>query len=137
MRVSVPPAGSGGAPLAEFIAAADVRPGAVLFPCAEDRHPDLEAGLQRNGIAVTPVPLYHTEAVADAQLPAIDDAITVFTSPSGVRAYADLSPPATRRVAIGPTTAAAMAAAGVACDAVAAEPTAAALIQSCLEIRNV
>ena len=100
------------------------------------RHPDLEAALQQRGIAVTPVPLYRTEALAGVQLPAIEDAITVFTSPSGVRAYAALSPQPGPHIAIGPSTAAAMATAGVRCDATAAEPTATALIRSCLEIRN-
>lgn len=136
MKPSVSAEGSGGASLAEHIAAANLPEGGVLFPCALERHPDLEAALQQRGVEVTAVPLYRTEALAGAQLPAVDDAITVFTSPSGARAYAALSPRPTLHVAIGPSTAAAMEAAGVACHATIPEPTATALIQTCLEIRN-
>lgn len=136
MKPTAALAGSGGALLAEHIAAAELPSGGVLFPCAEERHPDLEAALQQRGIAVTAVPIYRTEPLHGVALPAHDNSITVFTSPSGVRAFAEQPSTDSLHVAIGPSTAAAMATAGVRCDATAAEPTAAALIVTCLELRN-
>ena len=136
MKASASPLGSGGSLLAEHIATAELPPGGVVFPCAVERHPDLEAVLQQRNIAVTPMPLYRTEALDGVQLPAIDDAIIVFTSPSGVRAFAALPTRPFKHIAIGPSTAAAMAACGVRCDATTTDPTVAALIQTCLELRN-
>ena len=141
MRASAPPDGSGGAFLAQHIVARGTPPGGVLFPCADERHPDLEEALAAQGIAVRAVPLYRTESLAgpltSVVLPALDDVIIVFTSPSAVRAFATLSPMPAKHVAIGPSTAAAMESASVRCDATTSEPTAIALIQTCLELRNV
>lgn len=136
MIVRAPLAGSGGAALARHIVSAGVTK-AVLFPCAEERHPDFESVLGEHGIEVVAVPLYRTEPRSDAALPPLDDAIVVFTSPSSVRGFARRSAAAAKHVAIGASTAAAMEAESVRCDAVAAEPTAVALIQSCRELRNV
>jgi len=136
MVPATPAAGCGGALLAQHIANADVPTGGVLFPCAIDRHPDLEAGLQAAGVAVSPLPLYRTEQLPDVELPPLDDAILVFTSPSAVRAYASRTRAPARHLAIGPSTAAAMADVDLRCDGTAAEPTAMALIQTCLELSN-
>lgn len=137
MKVSASPEGSGGAFLAQHILVEGSPVGGVLFPCAVDRHPDLETALVAQSVAVTAVPLYRTEPLVDAKLPAIDNPIIVFTSPSAVRAFAASSSMPATHVAIGPSTAAAMASASVRCDATTSEPTVIALIQTCLELRNV
>ncbi|MBZ0152067.1 MAG: uroporphyrinogen-III synthase, partial [Planctomycetes bacterium] len=62
----------------------------------------------------------------------------VFTSPSAVRAFAARAHDAKARcIAIGPTTAAALTAAGLRCSAVAATPTAADLIPTLMETCDV
>jgi hydroxymethylbilane synthase len=137
MEVSASPEGSGGAFLAKQILAEGSPHGGVLFPCAVDRHPDLEAVLAAEGVAVTAVSLYRNEPLADVKLPAVDNPIIVFTSPSAVHAFAAASPMPATHVAIGPSTAAAMASASVRCDATTSEPTVIALIQTCLELLHV
>ena len=137
MKVSASSEGSGGASLAQHILVEGVPAGGVLFPCALDRHPELEAVLAAQRVAVTAVPLYRTEPLADARLPAVDNPMIVFTSPSAVRAFVALPPISATHVAIGPSTAAAMDSAAVRCDATASEPTATALMKTFLELRNV
>lgn len=134
LRVRVAANGSGGELLAEHIASEEVPGGGVLFPCAEDRFPAFEDGLQRHGIEVTALPIYRTEPLADVVLPEVDNAIIVFTSPSAVRAFSLLPQRTAVHLAIGPSTAAAMADANVRCDGVIESPTAVALIQTCLEL---
>ena len=66
MKVSASPEGSGGAFLAQHILVEGSPVGGVLFPCAVDRHPDLETALVAQSVAVTAVPLYRTEPLVDA-----------------------------------------------------------------------
>ena len=70
----------------------------------------------------------------DVEIPQIDDATVLFTSPSAVRAFASKRREAAQHLAIGPSTAAALERAGVRCDAVAAEPIASAIVQRLLEL---
>ena len=121
--------GSGGRALAERIRTSPP-PAGILFPCAEERHPDLEDGLRAAQIAVVPLPVYRTEQLPPNAVDVPAGATVVFASPSAVRAWAAAPRPRARHVAIGQSTAAAMRDAGVPCDAVADEPTAAGLIRS-------
>src|SRR5690606_8625358 len=56
-----PPAG--GAALAACIASRTAAGTSVLFPCAEQRQPDFEAGLRRSGHTVIPLPVYRRQAI--------------------------------------------------------------------------
>lgn len=129
---------AGGEALAQLVAATGVPARGVLFPCAVDRHDAFERTLAARGIAVHALPTYRTLAATNVALAETPATTLVFSSPSAVRAYVDarLTGPG-RRVAIGPTTAAAMRERGVRCDAVAAAPTAAALIRALLEHSDV
>jgi len=134
MIATCPSNGNGGKALADCILAAEVRATDVLFPCAADRHPDLEQLLRRADTKVTPVPVYKTELIPQVEVAATADTVVVFTSPSAVRAYL-LSPrPRALHAALGPLTAAAMAQANLRCDAVAETATGRALVDCCLEI---
>jgi len=111
----------GAAALAAELALA---PGArVLFPCAEGARDELEDGLEARGIAVLRVPLYRTVPVPHAELEPAADA-RLYASPSAVaalRAFERAEQPRAVRLAPGPSTAAALAEAGLA-HRVAASP---------------
>lgn len=97
--------------------ALELAPGArVLFPCAEDARRELEEELGPRGVAVERCVLYRTHARADVALAAEADA-RAYLSPSAVAAalaWERAHAPRARRVALGPSTAAALAAAGLA-----------------------
>jgi hydroxymethylbilane synthase len=88
----------------------------VLFPCAEDARDDLEASLAAQGVEVDRVALYRTIPLGDARLHSGVDA-RVYMSPSSVEAALELeraSPEhSAPRLALGRTTAEALAARGV------------------------
>ena len=121
-------------------------PGPVLFVCGERRLDALPAGLQAARIAVLEVPVYRMQALAPAQLQAewaagaaagglqapAQPLVAVLFSPSGVEAAAaaGLLQGPTLLVAIGPTTAQALALAGLQCAAVATEPTPRGVLQA-------
>src|SRR5262245_42647063 len=133
-----PAEGTGGAALARCVAAAGAPPRGVLFPCAEEHHGDLEAGLAAAGIAVAALPLYRCEALAAAAVRAPAGAVLVFTSPSAVRAYATAHRASDAHcVALGPTTAQALRAAGLPCAATAATATAGDLVRAIRELSHV
>lgn len=99
-------------------------PGArALFPCAEGARDELEDGLEARGFIVERLPLYRTVAVPHARLgPAVD--ARLYASPSAVaaaRAFEREERPRAVRLAPGPSTAAALAQAGLA-HVVAASP---------------
>jgi hydroxymethylbilane synthase len=125
--------GSGGAALARLIAGRPLPRRGVLFPCAEERHGDLEAGLAAARIDVLALPLYRTEPLGSVEVPLAPGTAVVFTSPSAAKAWAAQPRPAGALcVALGPTTASAMQQCGIACAAVSAGATAADLVR-CLE----
>jgi len=97
--------------------ALELEPGArVLFPCAEDARRELEEELGPRGVAVERCVLYRTHARTDVALAAEADA-RAYLSPSAVAAalaWERAHAPRARRVALGPSTAAALAAAGLA-----------------------
>ncbi len=133
-----PVEGSGGAALARCLLATTPRPNAVLFACAEERHGAFEAELRQQAVDVLALPVYRLVPVADLQVPPLAGGAVVFTSPSAVRAFAARAHDAKARcLALGPTTAAAMTAAGLRCSAVAATPTAADLIPTLMETCDV
>ena len=128
---TTPAAGNGSAALATLVQrerAADAGP--ILFPCAENRHPDFERCLQESGHTVLTLPVYRTVTRDDVQIPEVDH--VVFTSPSAARAVADASPELgnASRLALGATTAHAMRSVDLAPHAVADTPTATALVQT-------
>jgi uroporphyrinogen-III synthase len=95
----------------------------VLFPCAEDARGELEESLAARGVEVVRVALYRTIPLGDARLHQGIDA-RVYMSPSSVeaalaleRASPELAAP---RLALGRTTAEALASCGV--EAEAASP---------------
>ncbi|MBI5851682.1 MAG: hydroxymethylbilane synthase [Planctomycetes bacterium] len=131
---SCPSEGSGGAAMARHVLASALPPGGILYPCAEDRHPEFEAALKPARIAVDPLPLYRSEPIDAVQVPEAHGEWLLFTSPSAVRAYvAAPREGRSRHLALGDTTAAVMHQLLVRCDAVAARPTAASLISCLLE----
>jgi uroporphyrinogen-III synthase len=110
----------------------------LLFLCSDRRRDTLPDRLRAAGVAFEEVTAYHTvgyggdlaEAVAERR----PDWIVCF-SPSGVEAMRALARPSWNRIfyaAIGPTTADALRAAGIAPRAVAAEPTPEALAAALL-----
>lgn len=133
-RVPQPP--SGGATLARFLIDSGITSGRVLFPCAADRQGDLERVLGENGVAVDAVPLYQTERIEQPAITRADDWL-VFSSPSATGAWvASGSQHDGQRLALGETTAAAMVENGIRCDAIAATPSAGALITAMKEARQ-
>ena len=134
MTVTCPEHGSGGKALAELLLASGIPAAGVLFPCAAERHADLEHSLRNAGHKVTAVPVYKTEPLPKVELTTTPETIVVFTSPSAVRAYLLASRTEALHVAIGPSTAAAMQEASLRCDAVAQTPTGNALVDCCLQI---
>ena len=66
----------------------------LLYPCAEDRRPGLEAALKERGVRVAAWPLYRTVALADAPgrlraaLGDVAPAAVLLHSPSAARALA-------------------------------------------------
>ncbi|HET6305239.1 MAG TPA: uroporphyrinogen-III C-methyltransferase [Myxococcota bacterium] len=120
-----------------------------LLPCAEGARESLAEGLRRAGARVDVLPIYRTvpAAVDAAGLRAelasgALDALT-FASPTALRAFAsqldaESHAAALRaiRVAIGPATAAALSAAGLAPDAVAGEPSAAGIVRALVTARE-
>ena len=148
-------AGSAAALLPLVIEAARAgAPGPALFVCGERRLDTLPAGLAAAGIAVLEVPVYRVQAApaeelraawaagaAGAPAPAAGAApaaplAAVLFSPSGVEAAqaAGVLRAAAHLVAIGPTTAAALGAAGLRCAAVAPAPTAQGVLQALLSL---
>lgn len=100
----------------------------VLYPCAEDRHPEFESELLAGGRQVRPIAVYRTDVLTGVEIPAADH--LVFTSPSAVRAYtqSSASHPNSTFLAFGQTTASAMQSAGLAPRATSPTPTAQALV---------
>lgn len=103
--------------------------GGIVYPCAERRHPEFERDLAAAGFAVQPVPVYRTITLSGIEIPAAD--ALVLTSPSAVEALqagtTPQDPP--RLIALGKTTADAIAQAGLTVAGVAATPTASALLE--------
>ena len=104
----------------------------VIFPRALDGRDVLERQLAARGVAVETVPVSQTRPCVLPPLPPFDAAI--FASPSALRALVDRWGASALdgrvAVAIGPVTAAAMAAGGVTVAAVADEPTEDAVIRA-------
>ena len=128
LPAEMPPRPGGGATLAEAIAAATPRPTRVVFPCAEDRHGDLERHLREADIEVEALPLYRTLVQEGLTVPNSD--AVVFTSPSAVHAALAGTPTDARVIALGATTADALTKAGRPADAVAEQPDEAALVRA-------
>ncbi|MEO8083397.1 MAG: uroporphyrinogen-III synthase [Ardenticatenales bacterium] len=106
----------------------------ALFPHADIARPELPDGLRAAGWTVDAVEAYRTTAIPPraAVVAALAEGVdaVAFASPSAVRALVDGLSAAARRglaraalVCIGPTTAAAVAAAGLSVAVVAAEPS--------------
>ncbi len=116
-----------GAALAdEFIARHGREHPSVLLPRPETMGSDLVERLAGAGIAVTPLVLYRTEPLDADAVQALrfrDSDLFVFMSPSGVKHFTRLHPIPERAtaIAIGPTTAAALVAAGHANTVIAAQ----------------
>lgn len=114
----------------------DVDGQAVLFPASAIARRTLPDGLRARGARVVEVPVYGTR-LADATYPALAhaDAVT-FTSPSTVRGLlrANRIPAAAHVVCIGPTTADAARAAGLAVTAVADPHTEDGLIDALVRV---
>lgn len=88
----------------------------VLFPCAEGARVELEDELAARGVTVERLVLYRSHARHDTDWNAEAD-VRLYLSPSAVQACLEherARPGQTRRVALGPATAAALAAAGLA-----------------------
>jgi uroporphyrinogen-III synthase len=86
----------------------------VLFPCAEGARDELEEELRRAGVAVERLELYRTRLRGDLRLDT-SAAVRLYLSPSAVTAALPAeraASPSARRVALGPSTAAALAEAG-------------------------
>ncbi len=110
----------------------------LLFPCAEDHRPELEATLKAAGYTVHAVPLYRIAVCKGVELPEEAHDCIVFTSPSAVSAYnTNQSTRPGRHLAIGETTATAMRDANIPPHGVATSPTAHALVQLILEHKDV
>lgn len=119
--------------LAEWILElhADSDPG-ILFPCADGARPELPQVLRDAGLRVDALPIYRTTPVAPPaelwqQLRADPVDALLFTSPSAVSGFLDGKPddwPPTGSAiaAIGPTTADALAGAGLRVDVIAPRP---------------
>jgi uroporphyrinogen-III synthase len=110
----------------------------VLFPQAQGGREALADRLQAQGCTVEVVPVSRTVALSPPAPPPFD--VATFASPSAFRAFADgpgVAALAGRlTAAIGPTTAATIAAAGVAVDVVAETPSAAALVSALIAFRQ-
>jgi len=131
LACEAPEDGSGGAALARLVLRRGAPHRGVLFPCAEERHGDLEAGLAAAGVAVEPLLLYRTEPVRGVNVTFAPGTAVVFTSPSAVRAWAaEPRPAGARCIAFGPTTAVALRRAGIPCAAVSTDATAADLVRA-------
>jgi uroporphyrinogen-III synthase len=117
--------------LAEAMVAAGVR-GPVLFPCGDHRRDELPARLRDAGMEVVEVVGYRTVLAGevDARRAAERAQVLVVASPSVADLLARACPPGARPalLAVGPTTAAAARGSGWPPAAVAARPTAAALV---------
>jgi len=114
----------------------------VLVPGAQDGRHELALALEGAGVSVARVAAYRSQkrAIAPedrAQLEASPPQVTVFASPRTAEAFLEASEPWGRallenaaRVAIGPTTAAALDELGLSAKVVATEPTAEALVEA-------
>lgn len=114
----------------------------VLVPGAQDGRPELAQALEEAGVACARVAAYRSQKraippEARAQLEAAPPQVTLFASPRTAEAFLEASEPWGRalleraaRVAIGPTTAAALEELGLAAQAVATEPTPEALVEA-------
>lgn len=97
-----------GAGLARAFTAAHDGPADILLPGPERRLEEPKTTLEAAGFAVTVLPLYRTDAVPAAELPAEPfrpDDLIFFASPSAVRAFVAAWGVRPRCVAIGETTA--------------------------------
>lgn len=104
-----------GAELARAFAARVPAPARILLPGSSRRLAEPRAGLERAGFVVDELPLYETEAVPPAELPADGPAagdVVFFASPSAVGAFTGAWDARPDCVAIGETTARAARAAG-------------------------
>ncbi|RMH67105.1 MAG: uroporphyrinogen-III synthase, partial [Bacteroidetes bacterium] len=114
---------------AEHDAEGAARP--YLFLCGDRRRDDVPHRLTEAGLAVEECVVYRTHVRAGVKLPpASPGGWLVFFSPSGVEAVhpGEVRASGWRVAAIGPTTASALAEAGIRASAVAAEPTPEALL---------
>jgi uroporphyrinogen-III synthase len=112
----------------------------VLLPAAEEGRPELEQALQAQGVRVLRVAAYRArkralDPIALANLEAAAPRLVLFASPRTAEAFLDSAGDIGRRVlsraaviAIGPTTANALAEMGVPVSAVADQPTSSALV---------
>jgi len=121
-----PDSRSGGEALARLLLDDVPRDQTVLFPCDMDRHGALEQHLKSRSHPVLAAPLYRKARIQGVEIPEAD--CYVVTSPSAVPALADAGHDG-RYLALGETTAAAMAKAGRPADAVATAPTPQALVK--------
>ena len=112
----------------------DARP--LLFPCSSSRRDELPDALKSASIPLFELPVYDTIGAIPSEIEHEDPPEwAVFFSPSGVEAACEFiasSWTMVRRAAIGPTTAAALEAAGIPANAVADSPDPEALVRAIL-----
>jgi len=129
----------GGAQLAQSMLQRFPRPLVVAFPCGREHREELVQELAAAGATVLPVPVYAMELTPPEELPPLPEGLpsaVVVTSPRATQAYWQATGGAFAAVphlALGPTTAAAVAALGVAPKAVA-KPTAEKLLEELCRI---
>lgn len=114
----------------------------VLVPGAQEGRPELAHALEDAGVRVTRVAAYRSQKRAippeeQQQLEAAPPQVVIFASPRTAEAFLEASEPWGRalleraaRVAIGPTTAAALEELGLQAKAVAAQPSPEALVEA-------
>jgi uroporphyrinogen-III synthase len=113
---------TGGGLARELLAMEPPRDTVVFLPAARDGRPELREALQEAGYDVRHLALYETRPRPVPALSARPWDVVVLASPSGVAALPETGVTA-RLVALGPTTAAAVAQRGLPLGAVAAQPT--------------
>lgn len=115
---------SGGAEALVRFIEEEAPPGPLLFLCGNRRRDAVPDGLREAGIEVTEQVVYETNTRSDLRVPE-GARWLVFFSPSGIEAVQSaesVDASRYRRAAIGPTTADALAQAGLPADAVAERP---------------
>ncbi len=99
-----------------------------LFPCSDIRKDDIPDFLEKNGITYKEAIIYKTVAADLSDLSDITYDVIAFFSPSGIKSlfdnFPDFKQNKTRIAAFGPTTAKAVADAGLICDIQAPLPNA-------------
>lgn len=139
LTVAVESPGGTGEALAELMRPALDAEDEVLLPAAEEGRRELEEALREQGARVTRVTAYRSRSTglpAEAQqlLASSPPQVALFASPRTAEAFLEAAGPEplaqARLVAIGPTTAAALAHLGLAVAAVAERPTPEALVEA-------